>query len=68
MAIKRYVTRGEEIQFSWWNRIIGAPGMVQREPFTLGSLRDDALDFTVYESYRACRIDKVHERVMADAA
>ena len=27
--------RGEEIQFSWWNRITGAPGMVQREPFTL---------------------------------
>ena len=35
--------RGEEIQFSWWNRIAGAPGMVQREPFTLASLRDDAL-------------------------
>ncbi len=34
--------RGEEIQFSWWNRIAGAPGMVQREPFTLASLRDDA--------------------------
>ena len=35
--------RGEEIQFSWWNRIAGAPGMVQREPFTLASLRDDSL-------------------------
>ncbi len=31
--------RGEEIQFSWWNRVTGAPGMVQREPFTLASLR-----------------------------
>ncbi|MGW3811390.1 hypothetical protein [Micromonospora sp. NPDC005113] len=60
--------RGEEIQFSWWNRITGAPGMVQREPFTLASLRDDdAFDFTVYDSYRACRIDKVHEGVRADA-
>ena len=59
--------RGEEIQFSWWNRIAGAPGMVQREPFTLASLRDDAFDFTVYDSYRACRIDQVHEEVRADA-
>lgn len=59
--------RGEEIQFSWWNRITGAPGMVQREPFTLASLRDDAFDFTVYDSYRACRIDKVQEGVRADA-
>jgi hypothetical protein len=42
--------RGEEIQFSWWNRIDGEPGMVQREPFTLASLRGEALDFTVYDS------------------
>jgi len=41
--------------------------MVQREPFTLGSLRDEAFDFTVYESYRPCRIDRVHEGVRADA-
>jgi hypothetical protein len=59
--------RGEAIQFSWWNRITGAPGMVQREAFTLASLRDDAHDFTVYDSYRACRIDKVHAGVRADA-
>jgi hypothetical protein len=59
--------RGEEIQFSWWNRITGAFGMVQREPFTLASLRDDGLDFTVYDRYRACRIDMVHEGVRADA-
>ena len=59
--------RGEEIQFSWWNRITGAPGMVQREPFTLASLRNEAFDFTVYESYRACEIDRVHEAVRADA-
>lgn len=59
--------RGEEIQFSWWNRISGAPGMVKREPFTLASLRDDAFDFTVYNSYRACRIDKVQEGARADS-
>lgn len=59
--------RGQQIQFSWWNRITGASGMVQREPFTLTSLRGDALDFTVYDSYRACRIDKVQEEIRADA-
>jgi hypothetical protein len=41
--------RGEEIQFSWWTRITAAPGMVQREPFTLASLRNDGFDFTVYD-------------------
>ncbi|WP_015062468.1 MULTISPECIES: hypothetical protein [Micrococcaceae] len=60
--------RGQDIQFSWWNRIEGAPGMVQREPFTLASLRDDGgFDFTFYDSYQVCRIDKVHEEVRADA-
>ena len=59
--------RGEEIQFSWWNRINGDAGMVQREPFTLASLRGDGFDFTVYHSYAACRIDKVHEGVRADS-
>lgn len=58
----------QDIQFSWWNRIEGAPGMVQREPFTLVSLRDNgAFDFTIYDSYQVCRIDKVHEEVRADA-
>jgi hypothetical protein len=59
--------RGAEIQFSWWNRVSGAPGMVQREPFTLASVRNEAFDFTVYTSYRACRIDEVHERTQVDA-
>ena len=59
--------RGEEIQFSWWNRVPSMPGMVQREPFTLASLRDDSmLDFTVYDSYAACRIDQVHEEARTD--
>lgn len=57
---------GQDIQFSWWHRIAGAPGTVQREPFTLASLRDSsaldfAMDFTVYDSYEPCRIDRVHE-------
>lgn len=59
--------QGQEIQFSWWNRISGAPGMVLREPFTLASLRqDNGLDFTVYDSYAACRIAQVHEEVRAN--
>lgn len=52
---------GEEIQFSWWNRVLNMPGDVQREPFTLASLRDNKFDFTVYDTYAVCRIDQVHE-------
>lgn len=60
--------KGQDIQFSWWNRVAGASGMVQREPFTLASLRDDGgFDFTIYDSYQVCRIDKVHEEVRAGA-
>ena len=59
--------RGEEIRFSWWNRVTGSPGMVQREPFTLASLRDNAFDFTVYDKYETCRIDQVHEKVKSRA-
>ncbi|MFS0712255.1 DNA methyltransferase [Microbacterium sp. 2P01SA-2] len=60
--------RGEEIQFSWWNRVSHSTGMVQREPFSLASLRsDNGFDFTVYETYAACRIDRVHEEVRAGA-
>jgi hypothetical protein len=53
--------RGKQIEFSWWNRIENAPGMVQREPFTFSSLRSGAFDFDVCE-YEPCRIDKVHEQ------
>ncbi|MFC7960173.1 DNA methyltransferase family protein [Rhodococcoides kroppenstedtii] len=59
--------KGQDIQFSWWNRISGTPGMVKREPFTLSSLHNDIFDFTVYDSYQVCRIDKVHEGVRAGA-
>lgn len=54
---------GNDIQFSWWHRVAGEAGMVQREPFTFNSLRDDGFDFAVYESYEACRIDQVHLEV-----
>ena len=56
--------RGEQIQFSWWNRVLNIPGMVHRDPFTLASLRgDNMFDFTVYDTYAVCRIDQVHEQV-----
>ncbi len=58
--------RGEEIQFSWWNRIAKATGVVQREPFRFASLREDnMLDLTAYDTYAVCRIDQVHEQVRA---
>lgn len=60
--------RGEEIEFSWWNRVPDAPGHVRREPFTLASLRGMAqLDFHMYETYDVCRIDQVHREVRAGA-
>jgi hypothetical protein len=59
--------RGDEIQFSWWNRVPDSPSMVQRDPFSLASLRDNnALDFAVYETYAVCRIDHVHREKRAD--
>lgn len=57
----------EDILFSWWNRLAGAPGMVKREPFTLTSLRDKGFDFTSYANYEPCMIDRVHEEPRADA-
>ncbi|KTR96384.1 hypothetical protein NS220_02435 [Microbacterium testaceum] len=59
---------GEGIQFSWWNRVAHSPGIVQREPFSLASLRESSgFDFTVYETYAACPIDRIHEEVRAGA-
>lgn len=54
--------RGREVQFSWWHRVEGSPGVVQREPFAFSSLREGAIDFNVYPDYEPCRIDKVHEQ------
>ncbi len=54
--------QGQDIRFSWWHRIDGQVGFVQREPFTLASLRHShAFDFTIYDTYQPCRIDRVHE-------
>ena len=57
---------GKDILFSWWNRIAEVPGMVQREPFTLASLRDHGFDFTDYATYKPCMIDRVYEETLAD--
>lgn len=57
-------TQADPIVFSWWNRVLNVPATVQREPFSLASLRSpDALDFTTYDSYEQCRIDHVHKEV-----
>jgi hypothetical protein len=55
---------GNEITFSWWNRIRNGPAMVQREPFTLASLRDrntGRFDLTVQASYSVCLIQHVYK-------
>lgn len=60
---------GADIQFSWWHRIENEPAMVQRDPFTLSSLREassGAFDFNTYAVYAPCRIDHVHKEVRAD--
>lgn len=58
---------GEEIEFSWWNRIPDQPGMVQRETFAFNSLRegDGMFDFRVHQRYVLCPIDRVHEGAKA---
>lgn len=60
---------GRAIEFSWWHRVLNLPGLVQREPFTLASLRrasTGTFDFAVYAVYKQCRIDHVHQEVSAD--
>jgi hypothetical protein len=60
---------GRTIEFSWWHRVLNIPGLVQREPFTLASLREASsgtFDFTIYHSYKQCRIDQVHKETRAD--
>ena len=59
---------GETIEFSWWHRALNVPGIVQREPFTLASLRvagTGTFDFACYEAYQQCRIDHIHKEVRA---
>jgi hypothetical protein len=60
---------GGAIEFSWWHRVLNIPGLVQREPFALASLRaasSGTFDFTIYDSYKQCRIDEVHKETRAD--
>lgn len=63
--------RGNELEFSWWLRVLNEPGMVHRVCFTLASLRgsssgDGLFDFTSYNLYAVCRIDHIHKEVRAD--
>jgi hypothetical protein len=60
---------GEAIEFSWWHRVLNIPGLVQREPFTLASLRGastGAFDFAIYTVHQQGPIDRVHKEVTAD--
>ena len=55
---------GREIHFSWWHRVPGVPGAVQREVFRFASLREESMfDFTAYDSYAVCQIDQVHHEM-----
>jgi hypothetical protein len=58
---------GKHIVFSWWERIAGASGMVQRKPFALESLRPYRLELTVYPIYQPSTIDRVHEEAKSHA-
>lgn len=58
------------ITFSWWHRLDGKPGVVQRETFSLESLRKhgqgredlfDLFDLGQENPYLPCPIDHVHE-------
>lgn len=61
-------TQGRDIQFSWWHRLDGQVGLVQREPFALASLRTArGFDFTIYDTYQPCGIDRVHEEARDNA-
>lgn len=60
----------ELITLSWWHRVDGHPDLVQRETFSLKSLRKppqdqgdlfDLFDIDHENPYLACRIDRVHE-------
>ncbi len=56
--------QGDEIRFSWWNRVPGQPNAVLREPFTFNSLREqDAgmFSFDIHEVHDPCPIDRVHQ-------
>ncbi|MGB2933906.1 MAG: SAM-dependent DNA methyltransferase [Nostocoides sp.] len=59
--------RGEDIEFSWWNRDPDQPGVVRREPFTFFSLREESMfDLAVYAMYAPCPINQVHQEVRSD--
>lgn len=57
---------GDPIVFSWWNRILNAPPIVQREAFTFESLRRHeapTLEFTTLPTYGPRRIDHVFKEL-----
>ena len=62
-------TEDKPITFSWWHRVLNVPATVQREAFTLASLRQanlGMLDFSTHRTFVQCRIDHVYKEVIAD--
>lgn len=62
-------SKGNPVTFSWWHRVPDEPAIVQREVFTLASLRrenEGTLNFDVHPIYAPSRIDHVHKEVRAD--
>lgn len=66
----RSEARQELIEFSWWHRVDGKPGVVQREMFTLQSLRRQVHDqgdlFDFFDAgkenpFLPCPIELVHK-------
>ncbi|WP_297190708.1 hypothetical protein [Corynebacterium frankenforstense] len=61
--------KGDPITFSWWHRVPGETAIVQREAFTLASLRHEnegTLNFDIHPSYAPSRIDSVYKEARAD--
>lgn len=62
-------SKGDPIPFSWWHRVPDESAIVQREVFTLTSLRHEnvgTLNFDIHPTYAPSRIDHVHKEVRTD--
>lgn len=57
----------QPITFSWWQRVLNEPLTVQREVFTLSSLRDDSIgmfNFDVHPAYAPICINHVFKETL----
>lgn len=61
--------KNNPVTFSWWHRVPDESTIVQREVFTLASLRHEnigTLNFDIHPTYAPSRIDHVHKEVRTD--